>query len=80
VLMQVAGGGTFSRTDLSHYSNDELAHAIGRSQQELSEIKVRRPERIHDILMGLLMNRVRGKIDGKALSTRINSIRTEELR
>jgi glutamyl-tRNA(Gln) amidotransferase subunit E len=80
VLMQVAGGREFSRATLSHYSEDELAHAIGRSRQELTEIKVRRPERIHDILMGFLMNRVRGKIDGSILSNRISSIGTEELR
>jgi glutamyl-tRNA(Gln) amidotransferase subunit E len=80
VLMQVVGGREFSRTDLFHYSDDELAHAIGRSQQELSGITIRRPEQSHDILMGLLMTRVRGKIDGKTLSTRIDSIRTEEMR
>ena len=80
VLMQIARGREFSRSDLSLYTEGELAHAIERSRQELSGIKVRRPERIHDILMGLSMNRVRGKIDGKTLSTRITSITMEEPR
>lgn len=80
VLMQVARGREFSTTDLSHYSDDELTSAIGRSHQELASIKVRRPEKVHDILMGLLMNRVRGKIDGQTLSNRVNSMRTEDLR
>jgi glutamyl-tRNA(Gln) amidotransferase subunit E len=80
VLMQIAGGREFSRSSLSHYSENELAVAIGRAQQELSAMKIRRPEKSHDILMGILMSHVRGKIDGGALSKKLNSIRTEEPR
>ena len=80
VLMQIASGREFSRSSLSHYSENDLALAIGRAQQELSGMKIRRPEQSHDILMGILMSHVRGKVDGGVLSKRVHSISTEESR
>jgi hypothetical protein len=53
---------------------------MGRAQEELASMKVRRDDRKHDILMGLLMNHVRGKIDGQTLSTQVKSTTREVLR
>jgi len=79
-LIQVADGHEFSRTSLSPCSGVELAAEIRRAQQELSGIKVRRPEQVHNILMGILMKRVRGKVDGKTLSNMIRNMNVGEPR
>ena len=77
-LMQVSAGREFSRHALSARSTEgEFTTALERSTQELSGIRLRHVERKHDVLMGLVMNKVRGRIDGRIVSERLGGSQTE---
>jgi glutamyl-tRNA(Gln) amidotransferase subunit E len=68
-LMQVAAGQGFSRHSLPGLCSDrELSEAIERSESELSAMELHNPEKESDVLMGLVMNKVRGRIDGKVVA------------
>jgi len=72
MLMQVAAGREFSRHPLSARSTEgEFTTALVRSTQELSGIRLRHAERKHDVLMGLVMNKVRGRRDGRIVSEKL---------
>ncbi|TSA18276.1 Glu-tRNA(Gln) amidotransferase GatDE subunit E [bacterium] len=77
-LMQVAVGREFSRHPLSARSTEgEFTTALVRSTQELSGIRLRHAGKKHDVLMGLVMNKVRGRIDGRIVSERLGGGQTE---
>jgi Glu-tRNA(Gln) amidotransferase subunit E-like FAD-binding protein len=78
-LMQVATGREFSRHALSARSTEgEFTTALARSTQELAGIRLRHVERKHDVLMGLVMNKVRGRVDGRIVSERLGGSQTEK--
>jgi Glu-tRNA(Gln) amidotransferase subunit E-like FAD-binding protein len=43
----------------------------------LSKTKVRRPDNKSKVLMGLLMNELRGRIDGRVVAERVDSMSPE---
>ena len=79
VLMQVAAGQGFSRHSLPGLCSDrELSEAIERSETELSALELHNPEKEPDVLMGLVMNKVRGRIDGKVVANNLTGTPAEE--
>jgi glutamyl-tRNA(Gln) amidotransferase subunit E len=71
-LLKAAGGNGFSpETLLPPCSNAELSSAISEARQELAGLKLHNPSRESLVLMGLVMNKVRGRIDGKTVAERL---------
>jgi Glu-tRNA(Gln) amidotransferase subunit E-like FAD-binding protein len=71
-LQAAADGGGFSRRDLpGPCSDEELARIIGESARELSCLRLRHPRNTHRLLMGLVMDRVRGRVDGRMVAARL---------
>jgi glutamyl-tRNA(Gln) amidotransferase subunit E len=71
-LTEVAGGRTFSRQSLPPpCSEEDLSSAIDRSSSELSRIDLYHPEKASQVLTGLVMNKVRGRIEGRVVASRI---------
>ncbi len=80
ILIQLARGREFPRTSLYTTSDEELTALIDRTCQEISEVQLRHADNKHDVLMGMVMNHIRGKVNGKHLSEKIRGIIEEELR
>ncbi|MCX6135276.1 MAG: Glu-tRNA(Gln) amidotransferase subunit GatE [Ignavibacteriales bacterium] len=80
VLMHAARGHEFARTSLYRISDEELTALIDRTRHELSEVTLRHPENEHNVLMGMVMNRIRGKVNGRSLSENILGNGAEERR
>jgi len=72
VLKKVAQSGSFSAGLLPPpCSEQELSEVIKRAKEEVRRMEVRHPEKQHEILMGLVMRDVRGKIDGARVAERV---------
>jgi glutamyl-tRNA(Gln) amidotransferase subunit E len=53
------------------YSRSELSAEIKRVQKTIKTVKLRKPEKKKKVMMGLIMKKVRGKIDGRIVAERI---------
>jgi glutamyl-tRNA(Gln) amidotransferase subunit E len=73
-LQAAADGGSLSRSDLpGPCSDEELARIVAESTRELSGLRLRHPRNAHRVLMGLVMDRVRGRVDGSTVAARLAS-------
>lgn len=79
-LLRVAYGHEFAAHGSPGFSKEEFDSDLARSIKELKGMKIRRIDKTPKIMMGLIMNRVRGKIDGKLVSEKIAGMRPEDLR
>jgi glutamyl-tRNA(Gln) amidotransferase subunit E len=78
VLMGVADGQAFLRQSLpAPCSATELAAAVETSLAELLAMHIHRPEKTEAILMGLIMKKVRGRIDGAFVARHLAGISRE---
>lgn len=78
-MMMVAAGGEFSRQSLPPICSDgELSSAIERSAAELTSLNLFNPEKESEVLMGLVMDKVRGRIDGNVVATKLAGAAAEE--
>jgi glutamyl-tRNA(Gln) amidotransferase subunit E len=77
-LREMASGREFTRESLPPRCSDaELEETVNKSLNVLSRTKVRHPEKKSEILMGLIMNDLRGRIDGHVVATRIAGMSAE---
>lgn len=71
VLERCAEEGGFSREMLpAPCSEQELSAVIGECAGTLSGVTLRYPEKVHQVLMGMVMNRVRGRCEGRIVALR----------
>jgi Glu-tRNA(Gln) amidotransferase subunit E-like FAD-binding protein len=78
-LMMVAAGREFSRQSLPPICSDgELSSAFERSAAELTSLNLFNPEKESEVLMGLVMDKVRGRIDGNAVAAKLAGAPAEE--
>ena len=77
VLLQSAAGREFRHTALSRTSNEELTALIDRTRREFSGMTLRHADKAHDVLMGMVMKKVRGRVDGRIVSEKLRSILAE---
>ena len=71
-LLQIAGGAAFSRESLPPLCTDsDLSTAIIQSREDLPSIRLCNPGRSSTVLMGRVMEKVRGRIDGRVVATRL---------
>ena len=79
VLEAVASGKSFSRDTLPPgCSHNELTETIKRRTAELAAHPPRDPSQLKTVLMGLVMNDVRGRIEGRAVAEKVGLITPEE--
>jgi Glu-tRNA(Gln) amidotransferase subunit E-like FAD-binding protein len=77
-LREIASGREFTRDSLPPLcSEEEFVEALNKSLSVISRTKIRRPEKKSEVLMGLIMNDLRGRIEGHVVATRIASISAE---
>ena len=80
VMVGIASGHGFSRQSLPPQCTEaELSQAIEDSINEVSGMEVRHPEKYQEILMGSLMQRVRGRTEGARVAERLTR-QTSEVR
>jgi glutamyl-tRNA(Gln) amidotransferase subunit E len=78
-LTMVAMTGKFSRQFLPPICSDgELSSAIERSAAELKSLHLFKAEKEPEVLMGLVMDRVRGRIDGSVVAAKLAGAPAEE--
>jgi glutamyl-tRNA(Gln) amidotransferase subunit E len=53
---------------LSPISNDEIEKRINMAKIQMNHIKLLNPEKKYEVMMGLIMNDLRGKVDGEVIS------------
>jgi len=71
-LHTAAGGGNFSRRELpGPCSDEELTRVIAECSRELRSMSLYDPANAQQVLMGLVMNRVRGRVDGSTVAALI---------
>ncbi len=61
----------------SKCTNNELTKVIKDSDKNISRMKLRKEEKMLKVQMGLIMNKVRGRIDGSVVAQRIGFVRRE---
>ena len=77
-LWEIASGREFTRDSLPPRCTDaELDETMNKSLMVLSKMTVRHPEKKSELLMGLIMNDLRGRIDGHVVATRIANLSAE---
>jgi len=77
-LLEIASGREFTRDSLPPRCTDaELDKTVKNSLMVLSKMKVRHPEKKSELHMGLIMNDLRGRIDGHVVATRIANLSAE---
>ena len=74
IMLQLAAGREFRHAALSHTSDEELAALIDRTRREFSGITLRHADQAHDVLMGMVMKKVRGRVDGRIVSEKLRSV------
>jgi glutamyl-tRNA(Gln) amidotransferase subunit E len=73
-LTRVAMGATFSRDNLpSLCSPDELDRVVHECRTELSSVSLHDPEKQNEVLLGLVMTRLRGRVDGAAVAHKLSA-------
>jgi glutamyl-tRNA(Gln) amidotransferase subunit E len=71
-LKTVAELGVFTEEVIqSQISEQELEKEIARVKDEMSTLKIKRKENYPEILMGMLMKKVRGRIDAKIVAKKV---------
>jgi glutamyl-tRNA(Gln) amidotransferase subunit E len=76
VLRTVAELGVFTEEVIqSQISEQELEKEIARVKDEVSTLKIKRKENYPEILMGKLMEKVRGRIDAKIVAKKVGFLR-----
>jgi Glu-tRNA(Gln) amidotransferase subunit E-like FAD-binding protein len=69
-MLLAAGGNGFSNDALPKpCSETELLTAISASEKELAGLRIHHPEKAPHVLMSLVMNRLRGRIDGAMVTS-----------
>jgi glutamyl-tRNA(Gln) amidotransferase subunit E len=69
-MLLAAGGNGFSSDALPKpCSETELLTAIGESEKKLAGLRIHHPEKAPHVLMGLVMNKLRGRIDGAMVTS-----------
>ena len=77
-LREMASGREFTQDSLPPPCTDaELDETVKKSLMVLSRTRVRHPEKKMELLMGLIMNALRGRIDGHIVATRIAGMSAE---
>lgn len=77
-LLQVAAGSVFSRTALPGPCTEaELQALLAQAREELKTMKLHHPDKRPAILLGLLMQKVRGRADGRELKHRLEHMEEE---
>ncbi len=72
VLRTVAELGVFTKEVIqSQLSEQELEKEIARVKDKVSTLKIKRKENYPEILMGKLMEKVRGRIDAKIVAKKV---------
>jgi glutamyl-tRNA(Gln) amidotransferase subunit E len=72
LLRSLASGKSFTRDSLpSACTVAELNETVRSCSAALSKMTIRHPEKKQEILMGLVMNRVRGRIDGPTVAAKV---------
>jgi glutamyl-tRNA(Gln) amidotransferase subunit E len=78
VLLSVAAGSTFSRHALpGPCTETELRGLIAQAKERISTMKLHHPEQYATILLGLLMEKIRGRYDGGELAHMLERIHQE---
>jgi glutamyl-tRNA(Gln) amidotransferase subunit E len=77
-MLEVARGNGFSRDALPPPClEEELARTVSRCSADLTSPAVHNPGRKQEVLMGLVMEEVRGRIDGATVAERIKEVYRE---
>ena len=77
-MLDIASGRGFSRQALPPLcTNAELSAVVQQAMEVLSKTTLHHPEKKSELLMGLVMNNVRGRIDGKVVADKISSLKVE---
>jgi Glu-tRNA(Gln) amidotransferase subunit E-like FAD-binding protein len=77
-MLEVARGNGFSRDALPPPClEEELARTVSRCSADLTSPAVHNPGRKQEVLMGLVMEEVRGRIDGATVAQRIKEVYRE---
>ena len=72
VMKRVALEGVFSPESLPPPCSDtELMQIISKAKEEVAAMRIKHPEKLHDIVMGRLMNQLRGRVDGALVAERV---------
>ena len=72
VMKRVAREGVFSPESLPPPCSDtELMQKISKAKEEVAAMRIKHPERLHDIVMGRVMNQLRGRVDGALVAERV---------
>jgi glutamyl-tRNA(Gln) amidotransferase subunit E len=72
VLLQVAAGSAFSRDALPGSCSDtEFLTLVGKAEEDVSAMRLHNPENRTAVLLGLVMQRVRGRVDGGEVARRL---------
>ena len=78
-MMMVATGGRFSRHSLPPICTDgELSDVIEESGAELRTIDLLNPQKESEVLIGLVMDKLRGRIDGDVVAVRLTGTPAEK--
>ena len=72
MLLSVGNGDTLSARDLpSPCTDTELRELIDAASREIPTVTLRHPERAQDLLMGMVMKKARGRIDGSEVARQV---------
>jgi glutamyl-tRNA(Gln) amidotransferase subunit E len=78
-MMMVAAGGSFSRQSLPPICTDgELSAVIDQSGAQLGTIDLFNPEKESEVLIGLVMDKLRGRIDGDVVAAKLTDAPAEK--
>jgi len=77
-LLQIAAGSEFSRHVLpGSCSVPELLTLVAKAEEEMSAMKLHNPEKRMAVLMGLVMKKVRGRVDGGEVARQLARVQQE---
>jgi glutamyl-tRNA(Gln) amidotransferase subunit E len=77
-LTRIAEGAEFSRADLPpRCSDQELSEVVKASEDDMKSITLHNHEKYTEVLLGLVMTKVRGRIDGAVVWEKLKGMRPE---
>ena len=76
VLKNVAELGVFTEeVILNHVSKNEVDEVIETAKSECEKIKIKNPQKKNEVLMGIIMKKLRGRVSAKAVADKIGFVK-----
>ena len=60
---------------LNHVSKNEVDEVIETAKSECEKIKIKNPQKKNEVLMGIIMKKLRGRVSAKAVADKIGFVK-----